>query len=515
MMNTNHNHQTKQSSPHAARKLSDLLAGIANAADKNLKFDPDIRGITDDSRQVSAGSLFVAVPGEACDGHDFIAQAVARGAVAVLAQRAVANADVPVYIASDIRRALAHVAARWNGLDDSTENLPKVVGITGTNGKSTTAYLLRSIYRAANENCGMLGTVEYDLVARRLPAKLTTPGALRLAEYIRECADAAADAVVLECSSHALDQQRTAGLQFAAGVFTNLSGDHLDYHDDIETYAAAKARLFESLSDTAIAVVNADDPQAERMIRDSAANVARYALDAEDADYKITIKKESIAGAEWELTLRDEKVNCTTPLFGQHNAYNAICAAATAHSLGVSSAAIVAGLEEMENIPGRLQRVRATQKAQIFVDYAHTDDALRNVASVLKPLTQRRLVCVFGCGGDRDKTKRPRMAAAAAELADAIIVTSDNPRNEDPHEIIADIVAGFSPEMRKRVMIEPDRRCAIRAAAMTLQPGDVLLIAGKGHEKYQLIGEVTVRFDDVEEAENAIAAVAGTLSEVG
>jgi UDP-N-acetylmuramoyl-L-alanyl-D-glutamate--2,6-diaminopimelate ligase len=338
-------------------------------------------------------------------------------------------------------------------------------------------------------------------------ASMTTPGPLELGACLRECADAGAVAAVMEVSSHALDQKRTDGLRFAAAAFTNLTGDHLDYHETVEKYRAAKARLFTGLDASAVALVNRDDPNHAAMVQDCRARVVTYALD-QDADITARIVRSTSQGTFYRLRLEGRELVLENAIVGRHNVYNALTAAGLAWALGVTPDAIAAGLLAVRNIPGRLQRVPCASAADVFVDYAHTDDALRNVLSVLKPLTRRRLIVVFGCGGDRDRTKRPRMAQAAAEFADAILVTSDNPRSEDPRAIIGEVLTGFDADARRHVVVEPDRAAAIRAALAAAADGDVVLVAGKGHEDYQIIGDRRIHFDDVEVAIQAAAALA-------
>jgi UDP-N-acetylmuramoyl-L-alanyl-D-glutamate--2,6-diaminopimelate ligase len=334
---------------------------------------------------------------------------------------------------------------------------------------------------------------------------MTTPGPLQLAAMLRECVDAGATAAVLEVSSHALDQKRTDGLMFAAAAFTNLTQDHLDYHKSMESYAAAKARLFSGLSPEAVAVLNRDDPAWELMGRECRARIVTCGL-SRDADIGATITRDAVGGTLYRMQIEGRELALENALVGRHNVYNAMAAAGLARAAGVELDAIAAGLGALRSVPGRLQRVPCVQGVDVFVDYAHSDDAIRNVARVLRPLTRKRLILVFGCGGDRDPTKRPRMALAAAEFADAILVTSDNPRSEEPRAIIDQILAGFDAEARRKEVVEPDRRAAIFTALDCAEEGDVVLIAGKGHETYQEVGGTRLPFDDVEVAIEGAAA---------
>lgn len=484
--------------------VGDLLKGVADGippATARLQ----VPGVYDDSRSVQPGGLFVAIAGNADDGRKYAEEAVRRGAVVVLGHALPPLTGAAAIATEDPRAALATIAARWRRLDQPPANELALFGVTGTNGKSTTTYMLRAILAAAGTPCGLLGTIEYDLCGRTLPSKLTTPGALDLSAFVQECAQRGAKALVMEASSHALAQKRTDGVKFTVGVFTNLTGDHMDYHASIEDYAAAKARLFERLAPDSFAVINADDPHGPRMLAACPARPIRFSLERE-ADVCGKIGKESVRGTSFKLRIGPRTLPVESRLIGRHNVYNALGAAGAAHALGIPIEKIVEGLTALKGVPGRLERVACDLPGEVFVDYAHTDDALQNVLRVLRPLTGRRLMLVFGCGGDRDRSKRPRMAAVAAEYADAIVATSDNPRTEEPRRILDDILAGFPPAVRKRVMVEPDRRAAIRGAISTLNAGDVLLLAGKGHENYQIIGTQRLPFDDVQEALQAAIA---------
>jgi UDP-N-acetylmuramoyl-L-alanyl-D-glutamate--2,6-diaminopimelate ligase len=506
--------------------LKELLAGLAPddvlaAVVRSSSFARPVSGVFDDSRLVQPGGVFVAVKGTAADGRRFIGAALERGAAVIVGEGleggtgalpVTGQTPVPPLTVSvpDARAALATLALRWYGVSGAPGSGFQLAGVTGTNGKSTSAFMARAILRAAGRKCGLLGTVCYDLCGRTVTARVTTPGALELAAYLRECRDAGADAAVMEVSSHALDQKRTEGLRFAAAAFTNLTGDHLDYHGTFENYRAAKARLFAGLDRDALAIVNRDDSAHEHMIHDCRARVVTYALERE-ADITASISHSTSQGTYYRMRIDGQELVLENAIVGRHNVYNALTAAGLAWALGAPLDAITAGLLAVRNIPGRLQRVPCVCPADVFVDYAHTDDALRNVLGVLRPLTRGRLIVVFGCGGDRDRTKRPRMARAVAATADAIFVTSDNPRSEDPQAIIAEIMSGFDADARRRVTTEPDRARAISAALRAAGAGDIVLIAGKGHEDYQIMGDRRIHFDDVEVAIQA-AAEAGAAS---
>ncbi|MCA9243744.1 MAG: UDP-N-acetylmuramoyl-L-alanyl-D-glutamate--2,6-diaminopimelate ligase, partial [Phycisphaerales bacterium] len=441
--------------------IHQLFSGILPQASYAAIGNRVIRGVFDDSRDVCADSVFVAMRGAVTDGASFAQEAARRGAIAVIGED-LAPVDGAVTISTpDARDTLARLAARWHGIDDpETRASFTMLGVTGTNGKTTTAHMAQAIMRAAGRRCGMLGTVQYDLCGHSVSAGMTTPGPLTLCRHLREALDNGADSLVMEVSSHALAQRRVASLRFAAAAFTNLTQDHLDYHGTLDDYASAKAGLFDSLDDDAIAVINRDDEYAERMTRTTRARVVTYGMSG-GADITGRIVRDTIAGTLFQMRLFGEELIVENALVGRHNVYNALAAAGLAHAAGANASQIEAGLHAVRNIPGRLQRVPGADGFNVFVDYAHTDDAIRNVVSVLRPITPGRLITLFGCGGDRDRTKRPRMAAAAASLSDMVIVTSDNPRTEDPQRIIDEIMPGFAGAERRDTRVEPDRRAAI------------------------------------------------------
>jgi UDP-N-acetylmuramoyl-L-alanyl-D-glutamate--2,6-diaminopimelate ligase len=471
-----------------------------------------ISSLIDDSRSVHPGACFVAVRGVGHDGHDYVPAAVASGAAAIVVDRdGPAPSGVAVVRVADTRSALAKLAPAFYGLLGGVEPTLRIIGVTGTNGKTTVVWLLRSILQAAHHRTAMLGTVEYDLVGKRRPSPLTTPGSIELCRNLASARDAGATHAVLEVSSHALDQRRCDGLTFAAGVFTNLTGDHLDYHRTMDAYFSAKRRLFEMLAPSAVAVVNVDDPMGALLARGTTARVVTYGIDSPSAQVRADIEGMDRCGTEYLLRGRALELSIRTPLIGRHNVLNALAAAATAAAIGVPPEAIRSGLEHVSGVPGRLQRAEPPGwPYSVFIDYAHTDDALGNVLRTLRPLTTGTLRCVFGCGGDRDRTKRPRMAAVVGKLADVAYVTSDNPRTEEPHTIIDEILHGFSPSHACRIVVDVDRKRAIEAALVDSEAGDTVLIAGKGHETYQLLGERVLPFDDLEVARKWMNAAALT-----
>ncbi len=464
--------------------------------------DTDVTGVAEDSRLCKAGTCFVAVRGTSDDGHGYIRSAVTAGSAAVVCEDA---GNVPAGIAFAVvgnsRGAVGPLAQAFVGWP--VRKLVSI-GVTGTNGKTTVACLIESVLSAAGHRIGRLSTIGYDTGRRRLSPTTTTPDAISLAEMTAEMVQAGCTHAVIEVSSHALDQERTAGVQFQVGVFTNLSGDHLDYHKTMEAYFSAKCRLFEQLAPEAVAVINRDDPRGQGVSEITPARVVWYGLSAA-AELRAKIQHIDEKGSRFLIIRRDEEARVITPLIGRHNILNCLAAASACLELGVDLGAVAAGLERIATIRGRLERVPADVPFQVFVDYAHTDDALANVLSGLRPLTQGRIIVVFGCGGDRDRSKRPRMAAVAERLADRILITSDNPRSEQPEKIIEDIAAGLSDAGRAKTDIVTDRRAAIAAAIDQACPADLVLIAGKGHECEQVIGDKRVHFDDVEVAVEILA----------
>ena len=490
------------------RPLGALLAGIVDAPLPAEWRERPVTNVQDDSRRAEPGCIFTALRGTTMDGRKFVADACAHGATVLIGEGIEPIAGKLVLNVPDARRTLALLAARWHGLEDPAAIPVRLLGVTGTNGKTTVAYMTQAILRAAGNRCAMLGTVRYDLCGETITAKMTTPGPLELTQYIRQAVDNGAEAVVMEVSSHALDQHRIDGLRFAAAAFTNLTQDHLDYHVSMEAYREAKAWLFRQLDADAAAVVNADDPHTAAILDGCAARVVSFGL-SNEAGITAEIQQETIGETRFKLHLGGRQLNIKSALVGRHNVYNALTAAGLAQAAGASAEAIEQGLNGLRNVPGRLHRVPSVPELDVFVDYAHTPDALVKVLSVLKPLTRKRLIVVFGCGGNRDREKRPQMGRAVAAQADAIIVTSDNPRLEDPRRIIEEILPGLDEAARRRAVIEPDRRYAIHAAIASAAPGDVVLIAGKGHEDYQIVGKERRPFDDMEVALEALSNKAG------
>jgi len=456
-----------------------------------------------DSRQIRRGDVFVAIKGAHQDGHRYIDQAIASGAGYVVCQErpaASAKAIVEFVVVPDSSRAAAALAqARYGHPGSRLVNL----AVTGTNGKTTVTYLVRSCIEKAGHRCGLLGTVTYDTGRQAVAADLTTPDSLAIARLQKEMVEAGCTHMVMEASSHALSQGRCAGIGFAAAAFTNLTGDHLDYHQTLDNYLAAKARLFEDLSQDATAVLNANSPASRSIALKTRARPLWYGIDTE-ADLAAHIESMDTAGTVYRLRYGDQDVVLRSPLLGQYNVSNHLAAAGLCLAAGIDLQTIANGLAALTCVPGRLDRVQWDGPFSVLVDFAHTDDALQNVLTTLRPLCQGRLIVVFGCGGDRDKTKRPRMARVVEALADRMVVTSDNPRTEDPHLIIRDIVAGLANPQAEAVHVEPDRRTAIEWAIGRARSGDLVLIAGKGHEAYQILGKQKLPFSDKDVAQEIL-----------
>ena len=460
--------------------------------------DVRISGLAFDNRQVEPGTLFFCVPGFTRDGHDFAPDAVARGATALVVQRPLGLA-VPEVQVEDVRSAMAVAAARFHG--DPTARLP-VAGITGTNGKTTTAFLLRSLLEAAGRRCGLLGTVKSVIGGVEHPVVRTTPEAIDLQGAFAAMLAAGDDACAMEISSHALELRRADGIHVAVALFTNLTQDHLDFHPDMEAYFAAKRRLFASPL-TAARVANVDDAYGRRLVEEFPGTIT-FALDRE-ADYRAHDLRTSSTGSQFTARTPDGDFGVRLGLPGRFNVLNALGAWAAARALGVPARAPAAALEDAGRVPGRFEPVDEGQPFAVLVDYSHTPDSLENALRAARELAARRVIAVFGAGGDRDRGKRPLMGAIAAREADVAIVTSDNPRSEDPDAIIEAILAGVGD--RSGVEVVADRRAAIRRAVELAEAGDVLVIAGKGHEQGQeFAGGRKEPFDDVAVAREALRA---------
>ncbi len=470
--------------------------------------DREVLDVTHDSRQARAGSLFAAVRGEQLDAHRFVAQVMEQGAVGVLSElEAPAGFEGAWIEVKGIRRAMALAAAEVHG--HPSREIP-LVGITGTNGKTTTTYLVAAIAEAAQQPVAMTTTVEYRIDRKRWKAERTTPEATDMQRILRRAVEAGCKLAVMESSSQAIDLHRCEALQYAVAVFTNLTRDHLDYHGTMENYFAAKRRLFDgSLGGTPKAsVINVDDERGRELAQDleaDGARVIRYALDA-DADVTASAVEHSLDGMNFLLLTPDGERAVHSPLVGRPHIYNILAAAGAGLALGYDLDVIARAVETCAGAPGRFERVAHAGDFAVVVDYAHTDDALLNVLRTARDVTRGRVITVFGCGGDRDRSKRAPMGEAAGSLSDVVILTSDNPRTEDPLRILEDVEVGLRGTAKPYEKIA-DRREAIHRAVAEAQSGDLVVIAGKGHEDYQLIGSEVLHFDDKEVAREALAAI--------
>ncbi|OGQ49440.1 MAG: UDP-N-acetylmuramoyl-L-alanyl-D-glutamate--2,6-diaminopimelate ligase, partial [Deltaproteobacteria bacterium RIFCSPLOWO2_02_FULL_47_10] len=459
-----------------------------------------VTGITYDSRAVKKGGCFVAVCGAHADGHKFINDAVKNGAVAIVSEQTVkVPSSVTNVVVTDTHIALAELSAAFFGYPSRKI---RVVGITGTNGKTTITYLIEAVLKVAGRNVGVVGTVNWRYGGVLMPAPNTTPMSYDLQRLLNEMVKGGVQDVAMEVSSHALHQKRVDFVDFDAAVFTNLTHDHLDYHKTIEEYFEAKKGLFSSLLPSSvkakkIAVVNIDDGWGREIVRSSECGVRsvealKYGFD-KDADVTVTNLKSSVAGNEMEIKTPWGKFSCTSRLKGKFNVSNILASVAVLGAFEIPLDVIKLGIEAIANVPGRLEDVPNNRGFSVFVDYAHTPDALKNVIEALRELKLQRIITVFGCGGDRDSAKRPLMGEVASLLSDVVIVTSDNPRGEDPVNIINDILPGVKKTGRDYIIAE-DRREAIKKAVGMAKKGDIILIAGKGHETYQIVGKETRHF---------------------
>ncbi|MFY9904604.1 MAG: UDP-N-acetylmuramoyl-L-alanyl-D-glutamate--2,6-diaminopimelate ligase [Terriglobales bacterium] len=475
--------------------------------------NPGVAGVEYDSRRVRPGSVFVATKGETSDGNRFIDQAIAAGAVAIVTDSATEVPRPAVAWAQVVhgRRALARLSA--NFYKRPAERIASV-GITGTNGKSTTAFLVESILRAAGRKTALVGTIEYHVAGKILPAPHTTPEALELNRLLAEGLGVGVTDAVMEVSSHALEQQRVFGIPFDVAVFTNLTRDHLDYHATMENYFSAKQILFEGCGTEPprAAVLNIDDEYGRQLLKickQKSAEVLSYGLSA--GDFHAESVDITPRGTRFQMVMPSETIAMWSPLIGRVNVYNALAASAAGYARGCSAEAIAKGIFDLARVPGRFERVDCGQPFTVVVDYAHTDDALRNLTTLAREFVDRaglrgKVITLFGCGGDRDRAKRPLMGEAAGAGSDFVVLTSDNPRSEDPIAIMNDALVGLQRSGTK-YSLEPDRGKAVAFALRQAAPGDIVLLAGKGHEKVQVTSEGEIPFDDVEVARDNLTAL--------
>jgi UDP-N-acetylmuramoyl-L-alanyl-D-glutamate--2,6-diaminopimelate ligase len=492
--------------------LRELLNDIDGV---NFKGDLDlnISGVSFDSKKVKEGFLFVALTGENTDGHSYIDSAVKNGAKALIVEKLpeINSQEVSVVQVNDSRAALAVVSANFFG--HPTKELT-LVGITGTNGKTTITYLLESIWQHQNKKSGIIGTIDYRYADIIKPSSMTTPESLDLMGMFREMRESGVETVAMEVSSHAIDKQRVAQCHFDSAVFTNLTQDHLDYHDSMENYFEVKKRLFtefleESEKEEKYSIINIDDPFGVRLVEDVSGNIVTYSIANPNANVYAQFSTITAYGIEAKVVTPKGELQIKSTLFGEHNLSNILAAVAAACSLGTSNEDIEKGIANIDSVPGRLEGIPNENGFNVLVDYAHTPDALKNVLLASRPLTKGRLILVFGCGGDRDNAKRPLMGKIGKELSDVLIVTSDNPRTEDPEVILDHIEEGVyqARESEKPYHRIADRAQAIKQAIRSAQKNDTILIAGKGHEDYQIIGTTKHPFDDRKIAREALKEI--------
>ncbi|HEX6546735.1 MAG TPA: UDP-N-acetylmuramoyl-L-alanyl-D-glutamate--2,6-diaminopimelate ligase [Bryobacteraceae bacterium] len=489
--------------------LKDLLVGVPlTSSVPDVLLDAAVGGVAYDSRKVSSGHLFFAFSGSKVDGAQFANAAIAKGAVAVVSDRPKPAGFAGGWIqVAHGRRALAVVSRNFYGKPDERLVL---TGVTGTNGKTTSSTLIDSMLRASGKTTALIGTIEYHLAGRILPAVNTTPESLDLFRMFHELEEAGGTHVTFEASSHALDLGRIYAMRFHTAAFTNLTRDHLDYHETMEAYFAAKQLLFrpEGAELPRFAVVNMDDEWGRKIEPAPETEVFWYGIEkkpprGEGATVRASHIKSTFEGLEFDVEANGRKFTLRSGLVGRINVYNILLACSAALTLGLTEEQIQKGLTELHRVPGRFERVEEGQPFMVVVDYAHTDDALRNVIQAARGLRPKRVITVFGCGGDRDRTKRPLMGMAAAEASDFVVLTSDNPRSEDPLAIMNDALVGLR-RFDTPYVAEPDREKAIRRAIQEAQPGDVVILAGKGHETYQVLKDGPVPFDDREVARRVL-----------
>ena len=476
-------------------KLSELIKAIPTIKIRGT-LDIEINNLTQDSRQVEAGALFFCVKGMVTDGHRFLKQAVEKGAVAVIVQDWPAEChNLTIIQVPDVSKIIKEVAGVFYDYPDRKLQL---IGVVGTNGKTTTTYLIKSILEAAGHKVGLIGTITNLIAAQALVAHNTTPGVLELQQIFAAMVKAGMEYVVMEVSSHSIAQGRVAGLTFRAGVFTNITQDHLDFHRTFEEYLRVKSRFFIDLPQTAWAIINNDDNHAEQIIDKTVARVITYGI-AQLSEVQAEKIQMTINGSKFIAVTSLGSISIDLKLTSECNVYNSLGALTVGLVMGVDPETIKRGLESVSGVPGRFQPVPEAKDFDVFVDYAHTPDGLENVLKTGRKLAAKRLIVVFGCGGDRDRTKRPVMGAIAAKLADLTILTSDNPRSEDPARIIQEIELGFiHANPPAQYFVEADRTKAIKKVIELAEPGDQIWIVGKGHEDYQEIAGRKIHFDDRE-----------------
>ena len=489
---------------HAIRdnmKLSELISGL-DKIETIGDLSSDVVSIEYDSKRVKHGSLFIAIPGLIFDGNVFIQEAVRKGAAAIVTDKPESKANIPTVLVPDTRKAMAVIADKFY---DSPQNSLMMTALTGTNGKTTTAYMIKSIFDACGVGCGLIGTIEHIVGEETIVSVNTTPESPEIHSFLSRMIKANQNACVMEVSSHALALSRVHGIRFRAVAFTNISRDHLDFHGDFENYLDAKSLLFSDLSGDSTAVVNLDDPHSEHIINVSrGGKVLTFGFNKGCDIYPVYFELKT-RGSKVVLSTPSGEMNFALSISGKFNIYNAMAATGIGLVCGFPTDTIVRGLETLKSIRGRYEIIDEGQDFAVIIDYAHSPDALERILSSARELTKGRLISVFGCGGDRDKGKRPQMGEISTRLADYTIITSDNPRTENPEDIISDILEGINDTAKFKTL--SDREKGIEEALKDAEPGDTVVIAGKGHENYQIIGDKKYHFDDAESVRRLIKAM--------
>ncbi|MBU4343144.1 MAG: UDP-N-acetylmuramoyl-L-alanyl-D-glutamate--2,6-diaminopimelate ligase [Candidatus Omnitrophica bacterium] len=496
-------------------KLKKIIENIQGVRKVEGKLTLDVKGLACDSKKVKESYLFVAIKGSRFNGADFIDEAIERGASSIILDWNQGKGPIlrkgPAYIYVDDARAALSQGSRLFYKDLSANMY--IIGITGTNGKTTATYLIESLFKKKGEETGVIGTINYRFGKRLIPSLNTTPGVLDLYTYLSNMHKEGVKNCIIEASSHSLDQGRIDTLQFDAAIFTNLTKEHLDYHRDMDSYLASKMKLFTKIKNGGYAIINRDDPYSGRIIdrvrSDKKANIITYGIENSRDVYASDIKS-SQGGLRFTICTQKgpAKAEIESRLIGRHNVYNILASAACGIAMGMTLEEISSGLGEVAVLPGRLEKIDCGQDFQVFVDYAHTEDGMENVLKALRELNPERILCVFGCGGDRDKSKRGPMGRITAEISDKLFITSDNPRSEDPAEIIREIARGIDRKDADYV-IELDRYSAIDKALKEARKGDIVLVAGKGHETYQIFKDTTLPFDDREVVKKILSEAMG------
>lgn len=482
-------------------KLTNLIKNSLNLKISNTIIDFEVKGITSNSKEAKEGFIFVAIKGVKADGNKFIKEALKNGAQVVIAGQALEAIpgirEELIFRVENPRKAVAELAREFYKHPSSKM---KVVGVTGTNGKTTITYLLEALLKECNKSPAVLGTINYRFKDKIIPSINTTPGPVQLQSMLSDMLQSGVDYLLMEASSHALDQDRTRGIKFHSAIFTNLTQDHLDYHKNFEEYFQAKAKLFKNLDKTSFSIINADDIYGKRLRSLTVGETLTYGIGS-SADLKAIDIKFGISKTEFVVTDKNKRLKIKTNLIGMHNVYNILAAVGWALKEGIDSDAIESAMKKFNFVPGRLQKVTPERDFAVFVDYAHTDDALSNVIRSLRQVSNDRIIVVFGCGGERDRTKRPKMGRVVTDLADFAIITNDNPRSEDQLEIIEEIKQGI---LKDNFCVITDRKEAIKKSLSMAACGDIVLIAGKGHENYQIIKDKVLEFDDYRIAQECL-----------